>query len=76
MEKNGQDVKYLSYLIHIKSNDGKTLHIGGLSTDTPLTTGQKVKQGEVLGQVHYCYKKIPKPCIRLAISKGGNPTTQ
>lgn len=71
MEKNGQDVKYLSYLIHIKSNDGKTLHIGGLSTDTPLTTGQKVKQGEVLGQVHYCYKKIPKPCIRLAISKGG-----
>lgn len=73
MEKNGQDIKYLSYQIHIKSNDGNTLYIGGLSTDAPLATGQNVKKGDVLGKVHYSYKKIHQPSIHIGVSKGGKP---
>ena len=73
MAKRMQDAKYLSYMYFIKSNDGKTIHISGLRTDTPFVTGQKVKKGEVLGQAHYCYKKIPKSSICLTIEKGGKP---
>ena len=73
MAKKMQDAKYLSYKYIIKSNDGRTIYISGLRTDTPFATGQKVKKGEVLGQIHYCYKKIPKPCICLTIDKGGKP---
>ncbi len=71
MAKKMQDAKYLSYMYFIKSNDGRTIHISGLRTDTPFATGQKVKKGEVLGQVHYCYKKIPQPSICLTIDRGG-----
>ena len=71
MAKRMQDAKYLSYMYFIKSNDGRTIHISGLRTDTPFATGQKVKKGEVLGQVHYCYKKIPQPSICLTIDRGG-----
>lgn len=73
MAKKMQDAKYLSYMYFIKSNDGKTICISGLRTDTPFATGQKVKKGEVLGQTHYCYKKIPEPSICLTIDKGGKP---
>ena len=73
MAKKMQDAKYLSYMYLIKSNDGKTICISGLRTDTPFATGQKVKKGEVLGQAHYCYKKIPEPSICLTIDKGGKP---
>ena len=71
MAKKMQNAKYLSYMYFIKSNDGRTIHISGLRTDTPFATGQKVKKGEVLGQVHYCYKKIPQPSICLTIDRGG-----
>ena len=73
MAKKMQDAKYLSYMYFIKSNDGKTICISGLRTDTPFATGQKVKKGEVLGQAHYCYKKILEPSICLTIDKGGKP---
>lgn len=73
MAKRMQDAKYLSYMYFIKSIDGRTIHISGLRTDTPFATGQKVKKGEVLGQVHYCYKKIPQPSICLTIDRGGKP---
>ena len=73
MAKRMQDAKYLSYRYFIKSNDGRTIYISGLRTDTPVATGYKVKKGEVLGQVHYCYKKIPQPSICLTIDRGGKP---
>ena len=73
MANKMQDAKYLSYMYFIKSNDGRTIHISGLRTDTPFATGQKVKKGEVLGQVNYCYKKIPQPSICLTIDRGGKP---
>ena len=73
MAKKMQDAKYLSYMYFIKSNDGKTICISGLRTDTPFATGQKVKKGEVLGQAHYCYRKILEPSICLTIDKGGKP---
>ena len=71
MKKNGNDVKYLSYMLLIKSKDGRTVEISGLKTDTPFVSGQTVKKGEVLGEIHYCYKKIHQPCICLSVSKGG-----
>ena len=73
MAKKMQDAKYLSYRYFIKSNDGRTICVSGLRTDTPFATGQMVKKGEVLGQAHYCYKKIPEPSICLTIDKGGKP---
>ena len=74
MANKMQDAKYLSYMYLIKSNDGRTIYIRGLRTDTPFATGQKVKKGEVLGQVHYCYKKIPQPSICfMTIDRGGKP---
>ena len=73
MANKMQDAKYLSYMYFIKSNDGRTIYISGFRTDTPFATGQKVKKGEVLGQVHYCYKKIPQPSICMTIDRGGKP---
>ena len=41
----------------------------GLDTgNKKFITGQKVRRGEVLGKIHYCYKKIPQHCIMLSIS--------
>lgn len=73
MAQRMQDAKYLSYMYFIKSNDGRMICISGLRTDIPFATGQKVKKGEVLGQVYYCYKKIHKPSICLTVDKGGKP---
>lgn len=69
MAKYGIDTKYLSIHIYIQTTDGRKINIVGLDAENrKFITGQKVKRGEVLGKIHYCYKKIPQHCIMLSIS--------
>lgn len=69
MAKNRIDDKYLAAGVFIQAIDGRKIKIDGLDTENKkLITGQRVKRGEVLGKIHYCYKKIPQHCIMLNIS--------
>lgn len=69
MAKNRIDAKYLAAGIYIQAIDGRKIKIDGLDTgNKKFITGQKVKRGEVLGKIHYCYKKIPQHCMMLNIS--------
>ncbi len=69
LKAKGENVKYLSYMIQINSLDGKQVVINGLNPDRTFISGEKVKRGEILGKIHYCYKKIAQPCIRIGINK-------
>lgn len=76
MAKYGIDAKYLSVCIHIQTTDGRIIYIKGLDAEKRrYITGQKVRRGEVLGKIHYCYKKIPQYCIMLSMgTRNGKPT--
>ncbi len=71
-KKRGLNANFFSVGITIQTADGRRVHLAGLNSDRAFATGQKVKRGEVLGKVHYCYHKIPRPCLMVSISKGGN----
>lgn len=80
MAKNRIDDKYLAASVFIQAIDGRKIKIDGLDTENKkFITGQRVKRGEVLGKIHYCYKKIPQHCIMLNIStrsgKSSDPMT-
>ena len=54
--------------------DGSKIFFHGLKGDRELKSGMKVKQGEVLGSVAYCYHKVNEPSILVAVSDaGGKP---
>ena len=55
----------------IRTKDGKTIHIWGLSGSETLKTGQVIKRGDPVGKVAYSYFKIEEPSIKLSIDKGG-----
>ena len=59
---------YLSGCIGITLEDGRKIYISGLRGDVELKTGMKVKRGDVLGTVSYCYHKIGEPAILLSVS--------
>lgn len=69
LKERGENAKFLSYMIQIKSKDGKQVVINGLNPDRAFKSGEKVERGEILGKIHYCYKKIAQPCIRIGINK-------
>ena len=69
MAKYGIDTKFLSAYVRIQTADGRKINMEGLDAgNKKFITGQKVRRGEVLGKIHYCYKKIPQHCIMLSIS--------
>lgn len=76
VRKKGIDPVYLSVGVYFRTTDGRNIKIGGLDTgDKKYITGQKLKRGEVLGKIHYCYKKIPQRCIMLSVeTKSGKPS--
>lgn len=74
MKERGENAKFLSYMIQIKSTDGKHVVISGLNTDRAFKSGEEIKRGEILGKIHYCYKKIAQPCIRIGINKNEKVT--
>ena len=69
LKERGENAKFLSYMIQIKSKDGKHVVISGLNPDRAFKSGEEVERGEILGKIHYCYKKIAQPCIRIGINK-------
>lgn len=73
-EDTNIDSKYLSGHISITLDDGRHLHISGLTGDIPFKTGQRVRKGDKIGQVGYAFKAFREPHIVLSLS-ARNTTT-
>ena len=63
------DAKYISIMVGIKIADGRTIWITGIHPTKQLKTGEKIKQGDLLGTMGYSYKSIKQPSINVAISE-------
>ncbi len=65
------NTKFLTGSVGITPNGdpSRTIWISGLSGDYSFKTGQKIKRGEVLGEISYSYKAFNEPTVNLAISK-------
>lgn len=61
-------VKYVNGSVTIRLNDGRKLHIGGLTGDIPMKTGMKIRRGDPIGRVGYNYYKIQEPHIGISVS--------
>ncbi|MGB4655709.1 MAG: S41 family peptidase [Bacteroidales bacterium] len=72
-EQSINDVKFISLLIAIKTDDGKVVHIRGLRPTKSFKTGDKIKIGDIIGKVGYFYSKINKPTICFSVSENGKP---
>ena len=57
--------KYVSHSISLRTDDGRTLHIGGIKLARPFKTGETVSRGEKLGTVRYSYEAIEEPSIKI-----------
>lgn len=69
-EKNkSADLKFLSGQIGIKTADGKTVYIHGLTGERIFKTGQKIKRGEVIGKVAYWYFQVKASSICVTVSE-------
>ena len=69
---------YLCGNIGIDVGNGKIIWIYGLSGNKILKEGQRIKRGDPIGRVAYCYHKIKRPAIYLSIShnrKSSDPMT-
>jgi hypothetical protein len=74
--KNGLNPQFISISIGISGVPGENYWISGLRPVGIFKTGQKIKKGDVIGYVGYCYKLITEPCIELSRSihsKGADP---
>ena len=60
--------KYVSHSISLRTDDGRTLHIGGIKLARPFKTGETVSRGEKLGTVRYSYEAIEEPSIKISVS--------
>ena len=66
-----EDPKFGTGRITIRSLDGNTIHIGGLTGDQVFKTGQKIARGTPVGRVGYSYRKIKDPSIKISVDRGG-----
>lgn len=66
-----EDPKFGTGRITIRSLDGNTIHIGGLTGDQVFKTGQKITRGTPVGRVGYSYRKIKDPSIKISVDRGG-----
>lgn len=67
--RNGRiDSKYISADITIRIADGRKIHIAGLWMDKFFKTGTKISRGDVIGKVHYVYRKIAEPSVSVSVS--------
>jgi hypothetical protein len=64
-EKNIK-AQFISLHITISCGNGESYSIDGIRPVKFFEEGEKVKKGDVIGKVGYCYEKINKPCISLA----------
>lgn len=63
-----EDPRYIHVSLCIRAEDGRRIWIGGLRADRIFRTGERIKRGEKLGTVGYCFKKIPEPCLSVSVS--------
>lgn len=68
-KEQGVNPQYISLSIGISCGKNENYWIQGLRPTQYLKTGAKIKKGEVIGTVGFCYKLITEPCIHLSISK-------
>lgn len=72
-KRNGRiDPKYISASVAIRLDDGRKIHIAGLWMDRFFKTGSKISRGDVIGKVHYVYRKIAEPSISVSVSDAQN----
>jgi len=60
--------RYISGSISITLDDGRHLHISGLTGDIPFKTGRRIAKGEIIGKVGYAFKAFSEPHIILSLS--------
>ena len=63
--------KYFHGKLGIRSNDGKSIYIWGLSGSEVFKSGQSIKRGAPIGRVAYSHYKIEEPSILISIDIGG-----
>lgn len=63
-----EDPRYIHVSLCIREGGGRRIWIGGLRADRIFRTGERIKRGDKLGTVGYCYKKIPEPCLSVSVS--------
>lgn len=74
--RNGSiDPKYISASVAIRLDDGRKIHIAGLWMDRFFKTGSEISRGDVIGRVHYVYRKIAEPSISVSVSDAQNRPT-
>lgn len=61
-------VKYVNGSVAIRLQDGRKLHVGGLTGNIPMKTGMKIRKGDPLGRVGYNYCKVQEPHINISVS--------
>lgn len=66
------DPKYISAGMSIRLDDGRKIHIEGLRMDEFFRTGSRISRGDVIGKVHYAYRKIAEPSISVSVSDAHN----
>ena len=59
--------EYLCGDITIRTDDGKSIFISGLSGNVPMKTGMRLNKGDIIGEVKYAYNKIKEPHIMLNV---------
>lgn len=59
--------EYLCGDITIRTDDGKSIFISGLSGNVPMKTGMRLNKGDIIGEVKYAYHKIKEPHIMLNV---------
>lgn len=62
------DSRFITGTIGITAPDGRTLWIGGLIVDGKFKTGEKIERGQLLGTLHYSYRKIKEPSLSISVS--------
>lgn len=60
--------KYVNHTIGLRTDDGRTVYIGGIKLARPFKTGETVSRGEKLGTVRYSYEAIEEPSIKISVS--------
>ncbi len=62
------DPKFIHFKISIYSKQYGAFSIWGLNNPGKFITGQKIRKGEVLGELGFCYSKIEKRNVKMSRS--------
>lgn len=55
-------------LLSLRLSDGRKLHLTGLTGERVFRTGQRIRRGDTLGRLHWGYRRIGKPNLRISVS--------